>query len=350
MGVPNKKLKKLLMTTGIAMGVTAVFKYLLPLVLPFFIALGLAAALRPWALKLQERLSFTLKGRRFCLPLGMLGGIMLLGGTFLLLLLLYIGGGKLLREGKQLILALPQITQEVDILLTDWCGKLETAFHLEGGHGVLFVRRLLKDGVSQAASAVMPYVMGNSMVWVKAAVKVLVFLVVLFFGTVLALQEEKEIRLYFKRSAFHREYMEMGRILKVVGAAYGKTQLLILIGTIAICMAGLFLLKNPYYGLLGVLIGLLDALPFIGTGTILFPWALICFLQGKVGRGFSLLLIYLLSYLLRQLMESRVMGKKAGLSPFLTLAAVYVGIQLFGILGVALGPLALLIIRESVEE
>ena len=349
MGVPNKKLKKLLMTTGIAMGVTAVFKYLLPLVLPFFIALGLAADLRPWAVKTQETLSFTWNGRRFRLPLGVLGGILLLGGIFLFLLLLYIGGGKLLREGKQLVRELPAFSQEADILLTDWCEKLETAFHLEGGHGVRFVRQLLKDGISQAASAVMPYVMGNSMVWMKAAVKVLVFLVVLFFGTVLALQEEKEIRSYFKRSVFRQEYVEMGRILRVVGAAYGKTQLLILAGTIAICMAGLFLLKNPYYGLLGILIGLLDALPFIGTGTILFPWALVCFLQGKVGRGLLLLLIYLLSYFLRQLMEARVMGKKAGLSPFLTLAAVYVGIQLYGILGVALGPLEFLIIRESVE-
>ncbi len=349
MGVPNKRLKKLLMTTGIALGVTAVFKYLLPLVLPFFIALGMAAALRPWALWLQEKLSITVKGRCFCLPLGLLGGILLLGGTLSLVLLGYIGGGKLLREGKQLVKELPGLAQEAEILLTHWCGRLEAAFHLEGGHGARFVRQLLKDVASQAASAMMPYVMGNSMVWVKATLKVLVFLVVLFFGTVLALQEEKEIRDYFRRSVFHQEYVQMGRILKVVGAAYGKTQLLILAGTIAICMTGLFLLGNPYYGLLGVTIGLLDALPFIGTGTVFFPWAFVCFLQGSAGKGFSLLLIYLLAYLLRQLMESRVMGKKAGLSPFLTLAAVYVGIQLFGILGVALGPLGFLIVRESVE-
>ena len=57
----------------------------------------------------------------------------------------------------------------------------------------------------------------------------------------------------------------------------------------------------------------------------------------------------LASYLLRQVTEAKMMGKQAGLSPFLTLAAVYVGLQLFGILGVVLGPLGFLIIRESVE-
>lgn len=125
----------------------------------------------------------------------------------------------------------------------------------------------------------------------------------------------------------------MVRILKVVGAAYGKTQIIILAATTAICIAGLFFLGNPYYGLLGVVIGLLDALPFIGTGTILFPWAAVCLLRHKTKQGIALLGIYVVCYLLRQLLESRMMGREAGLSPFLTLAAIYIGIQLFGLLG-----------------
>ena len=64
MGVPNKRLKKLMMTTGIALGVYAGLKYLLPLAIPFFVALGLAEVLRPWAEWLQEKLSFSVKGHR----------------------------------------------------------------------------------------------------------------------------------------------------------------------------------------------------------------------------------------------------------------------------------------------
>ena len=212
---------------------------------------------------------------------------------------------------------------------------------------------LLRDGFrnlgSYTASRIMPFLMGSSREWLQAAAKFFVFLVVVYFGTVLALQEGDQIRAYFRKSVFCREYQEMGRILKVVGAAYGKTQIILLAATTAICMAGLFFLGNPYYGLLGLLIGLLDALPFIGTGTVLFPWAVICFFNGQAGKGLGLLAIYLASYLLRQVTEAKMMGKQAGLSPFLTLAAVYVGLQLFGILGVVLGPLGFLIIRESVE-
>lgn len=349
MGKPNKKLKKLILTTGIALGVYAGLKYLLPLVIPFFIALGLAELLRPWAQWLQKRLRLTLRGRSFYLPLGLIGGVLLAGFGILVGMFGWMAGGKLIREGKLLLQNLPQLMMEADILLTGWCRQAETALHLEPDRAVRLVRELLHNLGSQAANRVMPYVMGNSMVWMRAAVNGAVLLVVIFFGTVLALQENEEIRQYFRRSAFHEEYVQMGRILKVVGAAYGKTQLLILMGTILICTGGLFLMRNPYYGLLGVLIGLLDALPFIGTGTILFPWAAVCFLRGSGGRGTMLIAIYLVSYLLRQVMESKMMGAKAGLSPFLTLAAIYVGIRLFGILGVVLGPLGFLVIRESVD-
>ncbi len=349
MGVPNKRLKKLLMTIGIALGVYAGLKYLLPLVIPFFIALGLSEALRPWAKWIQKKLSFQIRKYKIQLPLGIIGGVLLLGAVVLTIILCWAGGRKLLLEGKLLLRNLPDFLREGERLLAGWCLQAERALDLDEGCMLNWAMRGFKELGDQAASKVMPYVMGNSVDWVKAGAQVIVFLVVVFFGTVLALQEGEQIHAYFRRSVFHQEYVQMVRILKIIGAAYGKTQLLILAGTIVICVGGLFFMGNPYYGLLGVLIGLLDALPFIGTGTLLFPWALICFFQGNGGKGIWLLLIYRASYLLRQLMESRMMGRRAGLSPFLTLAAVYVGIQLFGILGVALGPLGFLVIRESVD-
>lgn len=349
MGKPNKKLKKLILTTGIALGVYAGLRYLLPLVIPFFISLGLAKLLLPWSEWLQKRLQLPLGRRRLRLPLGLIGGFLLAGAGILLGSFAWMAGGKLLREGKLLLENLPLLWQKADLLLTGFCRRTEAALHLEPDSVILLARELVRSLAGQAADRIMPYVMGNSMVWMKAAVNGAVLLAVIFFGTVLALQENKEIREYFCRSAFHEEYVQMGRILRVVGAAYGRTQLLILAGTIVICTGGLFLMGNPYYGLLGILIGLFDALPFIGTGTILLPWAAACFLGGKGGQGGVLILIYLLAYLLRQVMESRMMGAKAGLSPFLTLAAIYVGIRLFGIAGVLLGPLGFLIIRESVD-
>ena len=323
MGVPNKKLKKLMMITGIALGVYAGFKYLLPLVIPFFLALGLAEGLRPAALWMQKKMSCTWKKKRLELPLGVWGTVLLLGVSLGIGVLFFWAGKKMLQEGRLLLDNLPQFIEEVDRMLSAWCERLELAFQLEKNSAVHIAREMLENLLSYVASRIMPYVMGNSMLWLTAFVHVMIFFVVLFFGTVLALQEGEEIHRYFRQSLFRQEYREMVRILKVVGAAYGKTQLLILMG-------------------------LLDALPFIGTGTVIFPWAALCFVQGNGKKAALLMAIYLLCYLLRQIMESRMMGRDAGLSPFLTLAAVYIGIQLFGIWGVVLGPLYFLILRESI--
>ena len=47
MGKPDKKLKRILLIIGITGAVYGVFRYLLPLVVPFLLAWGLALMLRP---------------------------------------------------------------------------------------------------------------------------------------------------------------------------------------------------------------------------------------------------------------------------------------------------------------
>ena len=44
--------------------------------------------------------------------------------------------------------------------------------------------------------------------------------------------------------------------------------------------------------------------------------------------------------------SSSALGKSMGLSPLASLAAIYVGLKLFGIIGVVLGPFGLIAIQE----
>ena len=112
---------------------------------------------------------------------------------------------------------------------------------------------------------------------------------------------------------------------------------------------GLFLLKNPYYMLLGIGIGLLDALPLFGTGTALIPWALVELLGRNGKKAAALIGIYGICYILRQVLETKMMAKGTGLSALETLAALYTGLKLFGIGGVFLGPAALMLIKVLLE-
>lgn len=59
--------------------------------------------------------------------------------------------------------------------------------------------------------------------------------------------------------------------------------------------------------------------------------------------------IYVVCYFLRQISEARLMGKQVGLSPLGSLVSMYVGLKLFGLSGLILGPVGVLLIGDLVR-
>ena len=118
-----------------------------------------------------------------------------------------------------------------------------------------------------------------------------------------------------------------------------KAQLNMILIVFLLLTAGLWLLRVDSALLFGGIIALLDALPVLATGTVLIPWALISFLQGRSALGFGLLALYAVTSLARTALEPRLVGKHLGLHPLITLIAFYTGYRLFGIPGMVLFPL-----------
>ena len=129
---------------------------------------------------------------------------------------------------------------------------------------------------------------------------------------------------------------KMGTALK----GYVKAQLTIMSIIAVISIAGLFFMKHPYALLIGIIIAFVDALPLFGSGFILLPWAAISAAAGNFSRMVSLLALYLAIVLARQLLEPKILGNQLGIHPILTLISIYVGLRLFGILGIIAGPVS----------
>ena len=135
------------------------------------------------------------------------------------------------------------------------------------------------------------------------------------------------------------------RILSLV-LEYVKAQALILLVIMAIASAGLWLGKVGNAFVLGFFAGILDALPFIGTGVILLPtalWQLIC---GRAGTALWCLAVYICCVGARELLEPKLMGKRTGVYPVFMLLSVYAGVKLFGLSGILKGPLSLVVLME----
>ena len=130
-------------------------------------------------------------------------------------------------------------------------------------------------------------------------------------------------------------------------------QLKLMSVTFCILAAGLTLLRIPRSLLWAFVIALVDALPVFGTGTVLIPWALVCFLQGNRVLALGIAGTYATAALTRSILEPKLLGQHLGLDPLAALAALYIGCRLWGIAGMIAAPMitvALLQLRRAPGE
>lgn len=123
------------------------------------------------------------------------------------------------------------------------------------------------------------------------------------------------------------------------GKLWLLSQLKLMGVTFTILLVGFWLLRVDSAPLAALLTTLVDALPVLGTGTVLMPWALLCFLGGQSARALGLLGLYATAALVRSVLEPRLVGSNLGLDPLVTLMAMYCGLRLWGLPGMLLLPL-----------
>ena len=120
--------------------------------------------------------------------------------------------------------------------------------------------------------------------------------------------------------------------------------------TFCIITAGLLLLKIPFAPLWAAGIALVDAVPLLGTGTVMVPWAVISLIQGRQLRAIGLLCIFGAALLTRTTLEPRLVGRHLGLDPLVTLVFLYLGYRFWGILGMLLAPMLVAAITAAADK
>ena len=133
--------------------------------------------------------------------------------------------------------------------------------------------------------------------------------------------------------------MELVKRLRATVGRWLVAQLKLAGVTFLILTGGFILLRIPYAPIWSFAITILDALPILGTGTVLIPWSLICFLQGSGARAIGLLGTYIAASVTHSILEPRMVGRQLGLDPLVTLIALYGGYKLWGFGGMILSPL-----------
>ena len=132
---------------------------------------------------------------------------------------------------------------------------------------------------------------------------------------------------------------------------YLKAEAILILVSFVISLVGLYILKfvgmNVKYPLLIALgIGFVDALPILGSGSVMAPWAVVEALNGDIQLGISILSLWLIMSIVRQFLEPKIVSGKIGIHPIFTLIAMYTGFKVIGVMGMLVGPIVLIILKS----
>ena len=128
---------------------------------------------------------------------------------------------------------------------------------------------------------------------------------------------------------------------------YGKAYCLLFLLTFTQLLCGFMILGIGGAARIALLVALVDILPVLGTGTVLIPWALFSLFCGQSTRGISLLALYIIVLVIRQIAEPKIVGASIGLHPVLSLFLVIAGLYFFGFFGMIFLPLGVLCLFEN---
>lgn len=327
------------------LGLTYVsIKHLLPLLMPFVIGFVVAVVFRPLIDKIEKKTHIK---RSF------VSIVILLFFYAVVIFLFMILGAKVFSFLKDLFYQLPNLyVKTIEPALT---GITE---------GFLFsfpeVEYYLEDILSSISDSVFSFISNASTTVVSAItgfagsipsllVTVIFTIVATFFFTIdyhpivrfIVRQFPKEKR----EMVIHVKDSFLSTIFKFIKAYTTLITITFIELSIGFSVLGI---SNPF--LVAFLVAVVDIMPILGTGAVLIPWAIIGFIFGDTTLGIGMLVLYIVITVVRQTLEPKVVGQQIGLHPIVTLMCMFVGAQLFGIIGLFLLPITATILKKMNDE
>ncbi|MPN15908.1 hypothetical protein SDC9_163244 [bioreactor metagenome] len=105
-----------------------------------------------------------------------------------------------------------------------------------------------------------------------------------------------------------------------------------------------------YIVFIALVVAVVDIMPVLGTGTVLIPWTLYSFIVGDFGLGVGIAVMYAIITILRQYIEPKLVANQLGLPPFVTIIGMYIGLRLFGIIGMFFVPMMIIFLKLLNDE
>ena len=332
----RKRIKHWSILLGIFLGAWVALRYLLPIGLPFLLGTLVATAAEPGVRFLVKRCG---------LPRGIASFFVISLGFVMVLAAIWILGALVYRELSLVAAGLPGVFQRVSggveqirLWAVDLAARAPDGLRsqlvrwvtdLFASGSVLLEKTA--SGIFSMAGTVVGELPGSAMLVGTAVISSFMISAQLPSLT-------RKAKRWISRQRMQAWLLAAGRVKEAVGG-WLKAQLKLSGVTFAIVGAGFLILRvrNPVFW--AVIVALVDAVPLLGTGTVLLPWALFTLLQGEGVRAMGLAGLYVTAMLVRSGLEPKLVGRQLGINPLVTLIALYAGYRIWGVGGMILAPI-----------
>lgn len=319
------------------------FKFALPWFAPFILAFITATIIEPAVRKLMKKYNFQRGFAAACCTVIIL---------VLIIAILVLITGRAAYEISAFVKSLPSIlsripalTSSVENSLTNYISQAP----LDVQNYFFNAVDSISKKISELPASLSGELLGFLSTVAAATPKIILFSVTYAIGVFFISSRYREITSFILRQIPQRWQSEARVVKRDLLSTLGKwlkAQFTLMCITFLELTVAFFILKIDYAALLALLIALIDALPILGVGTVLIPWALIELLYGNTAAAISLIIIYCIVALVRSLLEPKLIGSQIGLSPIVTLICMYVGFCSAGILGMILFPIAVIMLKQ----
>ena len=338
---------RFLLTVGCAaalglLGYGAV-RYAAAWALPFLLALGAAGLAEPgiaWCC------------RRLHLQRGFVAAVFTLAVTGLAAALCVLVGRRLWQEATgaasflgEALGVLPQMTEAVFARIDAFCAACPEGVRQWAQQAAAELGQRLGGLAAELGTALGRWVTGL----VAATPRVFLFVGTTVLALYFTVAAYPQLCAFARRAVPARYHATVRRLRQTAFTAFGqwlRAQGILFAVTFGELAAGFWLLGQRYALLLAAMIAVVDALPVLGTGTVLLPWAVVCAALGDFPKGLGLAALYVVVTVVRSILTPKVMAHQADLPPLAALAAMYVGFRAAGVGGMVLLPLMVLFVRQ----
>lgn len=307
---------------------------------PFIAAFILASIMEPLVNFLTKKTK---------IPRKIISAIAVVAVTVLLGFILYLTVSKILIEIKELMHTTPHFVRElyrnVD-LINSGSSKFIIGLPEE-------LTKFIRSGITgsfDTVENVLNSVFRAIFDYAISLPSTLVFVIITILSTYFISSGRNEFRSSIKSKIPEDLYSNFSGMKNGVFSSLVKlltAYLIIMSITFTELLIGLSIIGVKYSIVLAFVICIVDILPVIGTGTVLVPWTIYELAIGDTRMAASIFILYIVILVVRQIIEPKIVGHQIGVHPLASLMSIYIGLKLLGAIGLILGPIIMIIIKNT---